>query len=251
MLKESCSQQKLTVVFLANQSRSYVPHSRTCRSDRRVVETREKERKKKTARQCRQLKKRRNSWSVSDIIVVVGVSGMGREKGKKEDATRRTRRKAARRSHMHHDGDDDTIWSFAPEACDNITATCYVLHGRRHAWGTAYAYEENATTTGTSGTPAGVCIRAEVKGWVDGLVGCAYTGRRLRKRMAAAYPEVADRRALGRIFCTWICRICQISQTMPPTILSLPDCYQQHSGLPRLLAFPALRTREERIPGIF
>ncbi|KYN07367.1 hypothetical protein ALC62_01569 [Cyphomyrmex costatus] len=36
---------------------------------------------------------------------------------------------------MHRSGDDDTIWSFAPEACDNITATCYVPHGRRHAWG--------------------------------------------------------------------------------------------------------------------
>lgn len=41
--------------------------------------------KKKTARQCRQLEKRRNSWSVSDIIVVVGVSGMGRRgTGRKE-----------------------------------------------------------------------------------------------------------------------------------------------------------------------
>jgi len=35
---------------------------------------------------------------------------------------------------MQHDDDDDTIWSFAPEACDNITATCYVPLGRRHAW---------------------------------------------------------------------------------------------------------------------
>jgi len=41
------------------------------------------------------------------------------------------------RRHMHRDDDgdnDDTIWSFAPEACDNITAMCYVLHGRRMAW---------------------------------------------------------------------------------------------------------------------
>lgn len=105
-----------------------------------------RERGRETARQCRQLEKRRNSWSVSDIIVV-GVSGVGQSRvGRKEEeavgggrgacATRRTRRRV-RRSHMQHrddDDDDDTIWSFAPEACDNITATCYVPRGRRHAW---------------------------------------------------------------------------------------------------------------------
>lgn len=37
----------------------------------------------KTARQCRQLEKRRNSWSVSDIIVV-GVSGVGKSRVRPE-----------------------------------------------------------------------------------------------------------------------------------------------------------------------
>jgi len=76
----------------------------------------------------------------------------------------RGRRTAGRsRRHMHRDDDgdnDDTIWSFAPEACDNITATCYVLHGRRHGMGTAYAYVENAERA--SGTPASA--RAKVEG---------------------------------------------------------------------------------------
>lgn len=141
-------------------------------------------------------KERRNSWSVSDIIVVVGVSGMGGQKRerKKERECYQTYAEESR-SHMHHDGDDDTIWSFAPEACDNITATCYVLHGQRHAW-------ELLTPTRKTQPPTRVGrqrlhIRAKVEGWVDGLDGCAYG--RLRKRMAA-YLEVAGRRALGRIF---------------------------------------------------
>lgn len=92
-----------------------------------------RQKKLKTTRQCRQLEKRRNSWSVSDIIVV-GVSGVGKLRGwdGKKGGCEQTHAEESRRSHMHHD--DDTIWSFAPEACDNITATCYVPHGRRHAW---------------------------------------------------------------------------------------------------------------------
>ena len=89
---------------------------------------------KNTTRQCRQLEKRRNSWSVLDIIVV-SVNGMGKSRvGRKEEKCDQTHAEESRRSHMHRSGGDDTIWSFAPEACDNITATCYVPHGRRHAW---------------------------------------------------------------------------------------------------------------------
>jgi len=64
--------------FQAYQSRSY---ERAVRMLRGGGEKREE----KTARQCRQLEKRRNSWSVSDIIVVVGVSGVRRRgTGRKE-----------------------------------------------------------------------------------------------------------------------------------------------------------------------
>lgn len=73
---------------------------------------------------------------MSDIIVV-GVSGMRRGGGmeRKKERRRIYRQTRARRvessssssvAHMHRDGDDDTIWSFAPEACDNITATCFM-----------------------------------------------------------------------------------------------------------------------------
>lgn len=110
---------------------SYVSCSRTCCSDRWAVETRKKG--GKTARQCRQLEKRRNSWSVSDIIVVVGVSGMGRRgTGRKERGWEQTHAEENRcRSHMHRDGDgdDDTIWSFAPHrrhvTISRLRATCY------------------------------------------------------------------------------------------------------------------------------
>ncbi|KYN12013.1 hypothetical protein ALC57_15821 [Trachymyrmex cornetzi] len=57
----------------------------------------------------------------------MGKSRVGRKEGKCDQ----THAEESRRSHMHRS--DDTIWSFAPEACDNITATCYVPHGQRHA----------------------------------------------------------------------------------------------------------------------
>lgn len=114
---------------------------------------------------------------------------------------------------MHRDGDDDTIWSFAPEACDNITATCYVLHGRRHAWELLTPTQENATTD-TSGKLVPSAHVSKQKDGVGGLVGDARIGE-VKEKDGGVSQSVADRRVLGRsIFCIWICRICQISQTM-------------------------------------
>lgn len=147
--------------FQAYQSRSYERAVRMLRGGG-------EKRGEKTARQCRQLEKRRNSWSVSDIIVVVGVSGVGRRgTGRKEGGWDQTHAEESRcRSHMHRDDDDDTIWSFAPEACDNITVTCYVLHGRRHAWELLTPTQKNATTD-TSGKPvASAHVSKQEDRWV-------------------------------------------------------------------------------------
>jgi len=123
-----------TIFFFLVQSRSFL-HSMLSDVPFRSLHGRDEKMKEKkdTTRQCRQLEKRRNSWSVSDIIVV-GVNGMGKSRvGRKEEKCDQTHAEESR-SHMHRSGGDDTIWSFVPEACDNIMATCYVPHGRRHAW---------------------------------------------------------------------------------------------------------------------
>lgn len=52
------------------------------------------------------------------------------------------------------------------------------------------------------------------KDGVGGLVGDARIGE-VKEKDGGVSQSVADRRVLGRsIFCIWICRICQISQTM-------------------------------------
>lgn len=145
-----------------------------------------------------------------------------------------THAEESRRSHMHRDSDDDTIWSFAPEACDNITATCYVPHGRR------YARELLTPSRRTRNHRHGAqhlhtCQGEEVDGVRGGLAG------RLRKRKTA-HLQVVDRRVLGRIFYIWICRICQIflRQCLPPSF-PFPDCYQHsRSPLPSSPLLPRL-----------
>lgn len=145
-----------------------------------------------------------------------------------------TRAEESRRSHMHRDDDNDTIWSFAPEACDNITATCYVPHGRRrrHAWELLTPTRRNATRATRAGRQRLHTCQGE--GWFM-WVGAHIVGRKDKEKgKGAAYPEVADRRVLGRIFCIWICRICQIfRRRCLPTIVLFPspECYQ-HSRSP-------------------
>ncbi|TGZ46701.1 hypothetical protein DBV15_09144 [Temnothorax longispinosus] len=133
-------------------------------------------------------------------------------------ATRRTRRRESSVAHASATGDDDTIWSFAPEACDNITATCYVPHGRRdatrrHARELLTPSRRTRLTTDTSRTPS-ICTRAKVEegregGWGWVVWPDARRDAEEKEDGATSYPEVVDRRVLGRIFCIWICRICQ------------------------------------------
>lgn len=195
----------------------------------------------KTTRQCRQLEKRRNSWSMSDIIVV-GVSGMEKLKGwgGKKGGCEQTHAEKSRRWHMHHDSDDDTIWSFAPEACDNITATCYVPHGRRHAWELLMPTRRTQPPTRVGRQHLHTCQG-------EGVVWGTHIGR-LRKRKAA-YLEVADRRVLGRIFCIWICRICQIFlrrclPTFPSFLLQIATSTRDRLFSPDSLCLSFVRSPE-------
>lgn len=71
----------------------------------------------------RQLEKKKDHSSVADIIVVLGISA-GRGAGTIREVEER--RRTENRSVAHAASGDDTIWSFALEACDNITATWYV-----------------------------------------------------------------------------------------------------------------------------
>ncbi|EFN74741.1 hypothetical protein EAG_09743 [Camponotus floridanus] len=67
---------------------------------------------------------------------------------------------------MHHDDDDDTIWSFAPEACDNITVTCYVLHGQRHAWELLTPTQKNAATDTSGKSVASAHVSKQEGRWM-------------------------------------------------------------------------------------
>lgn len=97
-------------------------------------------------------------------------------------------------AHAHRDGDDDTIWSFAPEACDNITATCLraTQAGPTPCLGTAYAYAEERSHRVVG--KLSVAAYAHVSKRKNGAVlfgGCAY---RRGKGCIRIYPEVVDRR---------------------------------------------------------
>lgn len=129
---------------------------------------------------------------------------VGRRRKKEGGARAKADVRGEESSHMHRDGggddDDDTIWSFAPEACDNITATCYVLHGRRHAWQllTPTRRERNHRHTSerrraSEHVPKWKRV-GRVDRWVAGWLAAAGGGSggrgarigRLRKRMAVA-----------------------------------------------------------------
>lgn len=177
-----------------------------------------KEGEEKTARLCRQLEKRRNSWSVSDIIVVVGVSGMRRrcEAGKKEDTSRRTRssrsRSRRRRSHMHRA--TATTIQFGALHRRHVTISRLRASWATPCSATAYAYKERTQPpTRRVGRPR-VCCSHEKGGGRTAKVVVWRVERWLEKKDDGGVAR-SGRRVLGGIFCIWICRICQISQTMP------------------------------------
>lgn len=103
-----------------------------------------------------QLKKKKDHSSVLDVIVVASISSNTKETRKHVGEKRANEQEGSSLAHAARD--DDTIWSFAPETCDNITTTWYVL-GVEDTAQRLYASLATITERGSTPTRTAIHIR--------------------------------------------------------------------------------------------